>query len=182
MFKQSAKNADELFKKGDKIDLELFAMTYGSLVQQLILDHQDPLKVNQKLDQMGYNMGCRLIDDYLSKTGAKCADFKQTGEHVQLAFKVYLNISPSLSMQLDTKEFSLVFEDNPLAEFVELPQHLSGLWYSNIYCGIIRACLEMVHVQVEATFVQDQLQGDPQTEIRVKWIKYLDEQVPQSEE
>ena len=35
-------------------------------------------------------------------------------------------------------EFSLIFETNPIAEFVELPDSYSGLNYSNILCGTIR--------------------------------------------
>lgn len=41
--------------------------------------------------------------------------------------------------------FTLTFEDNPLAEFVELPEEAlkAGLWYSNVLCGVIRGALEM---------------------------------------
>jgi len=42
--------------------------------------------------------------------------------------------------------FSLTFDDNPLAEFVELPEEAleGGLWFSNVLCGVIRGALEMV--------------------------------------
>lgn len=42
--------------------------------------------------------------------------------------------------------FSLTFDDNPLAEFVELPEEAleGGLWFSNVFCGVIRGALEMV--------------------------------------
>lgn len=52
------------------------------------------------------------------------------------------------------REFALVFDENPLAEFVELPEEAlasnqpgsskEGLWYSNVLCGAIRGALEMV--------------------------------------
>jgi hypothetical protein len=47
----------------------------------------------------------------------------------------------------DGKQFSLVFEENPLADFVELPDDgraQDELWYSNMLCGVIRGALEMV--------------------------------------
>lgn len=47
----------------------------------------------------------------------------------------------------DNKQFSLVFDENPLADFVELPDDgraQDELWYSNILCGILRGALEMV--------------------------------------
>jgi hypothetical protein len=34
--------------------------------------------------------------------------------------------------------------DNPLTDFVELPEHLINLDYSNIICGVIRGSLEKV--------------------------------------
>lgn len=43
--------------------------------------------------------------------------------------------------------FTLVLEENPLAEFVELPDDgraQEELWYSNILCGVVRGALEMV--------------------------------------
>jgi len=43
------------------------------------------------------------------------------------------------------KEFSLIIDDNPLTDFVELPeQYRATLSYSNILCGVIRGALEMV--------------------------------------
>lgn len=35
-------------------------------------------------------------------------------------------------------------EDNPLNDFVELPEGCSKLKYSNIICGVIRGALDMV--------------------------------------
>ena len=42
--------------------------------------------------------------------------------------------------------FTLTFDENPLAEFVELPDDAleGGLWFSNVYCGVLRGALEMV--------------------------------------
>ena len=49
-------------------------------------------------------------------------------------------------MTVPGASFSLTFDENPLAEFVELPDEAleGGLWFSNILCGVIRGALEMV--------------------------------------
>ena len=41
-------------------------------------------------------------------------------------------------------EFSLLIENNPLIDFVELPEGHNQLNYSNILCGALRGALEMV--------------------------------------
>lgn len=61
---------------------------------------------------------------------------------------MFLNITPTVAnWTSDNKQFSLIFDENPLADFVELPDDgraQDELWYSNILCGIIRGALEMV--------------------------------------
>ena len=75
-------------------------------------------------------------------------------------------------------EFSLLFDNNPLAEFVELPDSCYNLRYSNILCGAIKGALEMVHIEVLCWFVQDTLKGDNVTELRVKFIRKIEDSVP----
>lgn len=69
---------------------------------------------------------------------------------LQVGFKMFLNITPTISNWTnDNKQFSLIFEENPLADFVELPDDgraQDELWYSNILCGVLRGALEMVGV------------------------------------
>ena len=56
-------------------------MTYGALVVQLIQDYEDYAEVNKQLDKMGYNIGTRLIEDFLARSGlGRCADFREVGE------------------------------------------------------------------------------------------------------
>jgi len=67
--------------KTEKINAELFSLTYGSVVTQLIKDYEDYNEVNKQLEKMGYNIGCRLIEDFLAKTNIpRCKDFKETAE------------------------------------------------------------------------------------------------------
>lgn len=62
---------------------ELFALTYGALVVQLIQDYEDYAEVNKQLEKMGYNIGTRLIEDFLARSSlGRCADFREVGEVV----------------------------------------------------------------------------------------------------
>ena len=84
----------------------------------------------------------------------------------------------------NTKEFSLILPENPLAEFVELPAEAlqGGLRYSNVLAGVIRGALEMVQIQTQCDFVSDTLRGDEVTELRVKLIRYLEEEAPPADD
>ena len=42
----------------------------------------------------------------------------------------------------------------------------------------VRGALEMVHVEVAAWFAQDNLKGDNVTELRVKFIRKIEDTVP----
>lgn len=99
---------------------------------------------------MGYNIGLRLIEDFLAKSNTgHCTSPRETADVIsKVAFKVFLNITPTVTnWTQDGKGFSLVFEENPLADFVELPDDgraQDELWFSNILCGVIRGAMEMV--------------------------------------
>lgn len=99
---------------------------------------------------MGYNIGLRLIEDFLAKTNSgTCSNFRETAEMIaKVGFKVFMNITPTIgSWAPEGKAFNLAFEENPLADFVELPDDgraQEELWFSNILCGVIRGALEMV--------------------------------------
>ncbi len=60
---------------------------------------------------------------------------------------MYLGITPSVTNWSPAgDEFSLILENNPLVDFVELPDNHSTLIYSNLLCGVLRGALEMVRV------------------------------------
>lgn len=167
---------------------------------------------------MGYRIGTRLIEEFIVKSQmGRCKDFRDTADVIsKVAFKMYLNVTPTIAnMSADGKSFTLIFDENPLSEFVELPiqckrpepasshssiisptkkyndsisdiepekQHHTPLWYSNILCGVIRGSLEMLQLQVEVKFVSDVLLGDEQTEISIKLIKVLEDEIPIGED
>lgn len=167
-----------------KVNSELFTLTYGALVSQLLKDYDNVEDVNKQLDRMGYNIGIRLIEDFLARTqSTRCYDFKETAEKIQLGFRIYLGISPTISnWSASGDEFSLVFETNPLLEFVELPDHCTNLKYCNILTGVLRGACEMIQLDITSKFTQDQLKGDNVTELRVKFIKTIQDAIPAGED
>ena len=130
-------------------------------------DFRETAEVISKVRRLSCDATCRLTE---------------TTPNNQVGFKSFLNIAPTISFPQATNqsastssgskgptEFVLTFDENPLAEFAELPKDAvgtkgkpqagpvrtkwatgevggqeEGLWFSNIYCGVIRGCLEMV--------------------------------------
>ena len=151
----------------DKVSAELVTLTYGTIVAQLCKDYEfNYPEVNKQLDRMGYNIGLRLIEDFLAKSSAPtCSNFREVAEMIskvsllrhgnieeahtrlQVGFKIFLNITPTITnWSSDSKQFSLIFDENPLADFVELPDDgraQDELWFSNILVGVLRGALEM---------------------------------------
>jgi len=167
-----------------KVNSELVTLTYGTLVAQMVKDLDNPDDVSKQLDRIGYNMGIRLIEDFLSKTGSgRCLDLKDTADKIQTAFRLYLGVQPNVvNWSPAGDEFSFVLDSNPLTELVELPEDLKQLKYCNIICGAIRGALEMVQLDVQSWVVQDQLKGDSNTEIRVKFLRRLEDAMPAGED
>ena len=69
----------------DKVNAELVTLTYGTIVAQLCKDYEsDYVEVNKQLDKMGYNIGLRLIEDYLAKSNTmkRCSSFRETADMI----------------------------------------------------------------------------------------------------
>ncbi|CAH1369498.1 hypothetical protein MTP99_010918 [Tenebrio molitor] len=167
-----------------KVNSELVTLTYGALVAQMIKDLDNTEDVSKQLERLGYNMGVRLIEDFLAKTGTgRCLDLKDTADKIQSAFRMYLGVQPNVAnWSAAGDEFSFILDTNPLTDLVELPDELKNLKYCNIICGVIRGALEMVQLEVQSWIVQDQLKGDQNTEVRVKFIRRLEDAMPAGED
>ncbi|GJN27039.1 hypothetical protein PR202_gb15019 [Eleusine coracana subsp. coracana] len=183
------KSGDALFASVDRVNAELFTLTYGAMVRQLLTDLEEVEEVNKQLDQMhfqtrtksfqlcfspiwdvllgygvkGYNIGTRLVDEFLAKSNvSRCVDFKETADVIAkvfafltLGFKMFLGVAANVT--------------NWDAE---------GLHYCNVLSGVIRGALEMVSMKTEVTWVRDMLRGDDAYEMRVKLIKQVPEEYP----
>lgn len=79
---------------------------------QLIQDYEDYAEVNKQLEKMGYNIGVRLIEDFLAKSAiGRCTDFREVGEVVSKV-SVYSMLPSSnsnawLNLRLDLNLFSI---------------------------------------------------------------------------
>ncbi|KAF2859363.1 TRAPP I complex [Piedraia hortae CBS 480.64] len=176
----------------EKINAEVVTLTYGTIVAQLCRDltlpntaaETDYAAVNAELDRMGYQIGLRLIEDFLAKSSiGACTTFRETAEIIsKVGFKAFLNITPEVrNWDKEGRSFHLSFDENPLADFVELPDDgraQDELWYSNILCGVIRGALEMVQMQVDTRFVSDVLRGHDATEMRVALVRIIEDELP----
>lgn len=107
------KSGDALFASMDKVNSELFTLTYGAIVTQLVTDYKDVKLVNVELEKMGYNIGIRLIDEFLAKSGVTdCKSFKDTCNVIaKVALKMFLGINAQCGKWSDDeKACSIVFK------------------------------------------------------------------------
>lgn len=165
----AASNGTNLWAKIPKVNAELFALTYGALVTEVIRDNDENLaKVNEQLEQIGHSIGVRSVDEFLAKSNAPyCKTLADTAEVLaKTAFKMFLGISADVQQHTATT-FSVLFQENPLTLFVELPDNYKELEYSILYCGVIRGAMEMLNYKVDCTFVKSPLRGDDIHEITV---------------
>eukprot|EP01091_Cochliopodium_minus_P013017 TRINITY_DN4083_c0_g1_i1.p1 TRINITY_DN4083_c0_g1~~TRINITY_DN4083_c0_g1_i1.p1 ORF type:complete len:200 (-),score=71.79 TRINITY_DN4083_c0_g1_i1:86-661(-) len=171
----------------EKINSELFCLTYGAIVSQLLNDFEDVDQTNKQLEQMGYNIGKRIIDEFMATSGSgRCKDFEETAKVVaKVGFKMFLGITANIVKKDWNKEktdFILQIDENPLIPFVELPEESKDLKYCNMLCGVLRGALEMVQMRVECELIKDKLKGDDTTQIKVVLLEKLNDEIPVGED
>ena len=64
---QYQKKGDLAFAQSPHVSSELLTLTYGAFVHKLIKETENSEEVNTLLDKMGFNIGCRLVDDFFAK-------------------------------------------------------------------------------------------------------------------
>lgn len=67
----------------------------------------------------------------------------------------------------------LVLPHNPLESWVELPDELQALQYSNLLAGAIRGALEAVNLRVNCMFESDALKGAAHTVIKIELAEVI---------
>ena len=193
MSNKNAQNKANFLGQVDRMNSEFLTLTYGSLMVRLIKDYEKPEEINDQLEKMGYNIGIRLIDDFLAKS---CIDPPKTFEEAisiitNNALNFYLNIGAKFELiksdnnMIDSNqqyEYKIYFTENPLNDYVELPDKFKGLWYSNMICGVIRGALEAINIKVECKYNKDTLKGNETNEIRVKLIEIIEEKLQEEEQ
>ncbi|XP_062897790.1 trafficking protein particle complex subunit 3-like [Mobula hypostoma] len=157
-----------------ELGIELIILTYGTVVQQLCKDFENDEDINKELDKMGYNIGSRLVEDFLARTSiTQCRNFHETAEVIaKVAFKMYLGVAARVTFwTLAGDDCSLFLEKNPLTDYVEIPNKHSCLLYSNMICGILRGALKMVRLPVDVQLLQDSVKENNITEIRMRLVR-----------
>ena len=165
------------------IKVELLTFMYGTLLVRLTKDIKDINELNKKIELIGYDIGKRLVDDLID-------DFQRVDQSDQnkLMEKLicqlaqhYLGIIGNYN-QVGENEFHLKFNQNPISLYVELPESLDGLCYSNIICGIMRGMLEITGFEVKCEFIKDKMKGDDINDIKITLVKYIEERFIDDEE
>ena len=175
---------DNSFLERKQIKVELLTFMYGTLLVRLTKDIKDINQLNTKIELIGYDIGKRLVDDLIDdfQRVLDSSDQNKLMEKLicQLA-QYYLGIIGTYS-QTSEKEFHLKFTENPISLYVELPESLEGLCYSNIICGIMRGMLEISGFEIKCEFAKDKMKGDDINDLKITLVKLIEERFIDDEE
>ena len=175
--------SDNLYEERKQNKVELLTFMYGSLLVRLTKDIKDIKELNTKIENIGYEMGKRLLDDLIDDFQKKIdsSNSKLMEILIKQLAQYYLGIISSLS-QVSEKEYHLVFKENPISFYVELPEELNNLCYSNIICGIFRGMLEVSGFEIKCEFVKDKMKGDDVNDLKIELVKIIEERFIDDEE
>ena len=74
-------------------------------------------EVNEQLDKMGYNIGIRVIDEFLAKSRIqRCRDFAETMEVLaKVGIKMFLGVGAEVTnWSADGQTCSVILGENPI--------------------------------------------------------------------
>lgn len=134
-------------------------------------------------------MGVRMIDEFLAKSGwARCATFREALQVLSaVAFRMFLNCAPRLVV-LDeaAQDYALLFDAEaplmPLLEVVVVPAALQPeLRFANLVPGVVTGALEMLQMQCQCEWTAEAGRGLERSELRVRLVRVLTEEMPPGE-
>lgn len=98
---------------------------------------------------------------------------------------MFLNSTPTISnWSQDGTEFSVLFDDSIFGDNIEIPDKLAqgGLQYYSLLVGVIKGALEMIQIKVDCSVVRCPfLNGGGPLEVRIKFVKLIEDEVPPSD-
>lgn len=164
------------------VNVELFALTYGSLVLSIVKETNNIEDANAKLAKIGTSIGNRITDDIVvSQDPYDVKTFKQACSLIAKSMKTYLGIN---CQQIDVPDESTArfrIDDNPITRFVTIPLEYDGLVYLTPLLSALKTIFAMLHFSTEVRLVADRLRGAPANEIEVKLIEVLTDTLPLGE-
>ena len=165
--------------KDKGVNVELFSLTYGSLVRSIVKETNNIDDANAKLAKIGVNIGNRITDDFVVHA-EKCR-FKSLREACEMladySFKTYLGINAQLTEPSDSRCL-IRFSDNPITRYVIIPPEYDGLVYLMPLLSAIKTSLGLLHYSVDVNLVQDMLHGGTSNDIEIKLIEVMDDLPP----
>jgi hypothetical protein len=160
------------------ISVEVVSFLYGSLIVRLVKDFNNDInEINKQTEQMGYNIGLRLINDIIASQVGRNLDSSNPNLLNSLiisTLSICLGLNGELK-KINEKEFHFLFDNNLLALYVEIPENLKGLIYSNLINGLLRGVCEIANFKIESKFIKDKLNGDDINEIQINLLDIIEE-------
>jgi hypothetical protein len=152
----SIMSANALWQKQPKANAELFALTYGALIGELLRDIENPRLIEQELDKMGHSMGIRCMEEFLAKNESNSV------------------LEGGNTVTKEMKGFALTFTDNPFTIFVELPEE-TDLQYNQLLAGMCRGMLEVLQFDCACAISKSMMHGNDSYEVSIVLNQVLQE-------
>jgi hypothetical protein len=166
------------------VSVELFALSYGSLVRAIVKETNNVEDANTKLAKIGTSIGNRIADDIVVHCeNTRFKTLRQVGEMlVEYAFKTYLGITPTLQDVTENKLVIRWSDNTPVTRYVTIPPEYEGLVYLMPLLGAIKAVLAMLHYSVEVTMKSDRVvRKDAPNEIEIRLLEVMHDTLPPGE-
>ncbi|KAK8884955.1 Trafficking protein particle complex subunit 3 [Tritrichomonas musculus] len=163
------------------VNVELFSLTYGSLVRAIVKETNNIDDANAKLMKIGVSLGNRITDDIVvHQDPYNIKTFRQAYDLVVASFKNYLGV---VAQPIDPTDNRVVLHlsDGPITRYVTIPLENEGLIYLNPLLGAIKTMLSMLHFSTEVKLIKDRLRGDSANEIEIKLIDIMNDTLPPGE-